>query len=160
MTTRDDSSAEDLSDREIVSSRVFDAPPERLFEAWADPIQLAQWWGPHGFTDTFAEFDLKPGGRWRFIIHGPDGTDSKNHSIFVEVVRPVRIVYDHVSGPKFQFTANFEEQSVQTRLTFLMRFEATAACERAKTYAIEGNEQNFDRLAAHFGEDALRRPLM
>ena len=84
MSLQDGNSAEALSDREFANSRVFDAPPERVFRAWTDPNHLAQWWGPKGFTNTFEEFDLRPGGPWRFVMHGPDGTDYKNHSVFGE----------------------------------------------------------------------------
>ncbi len=88
------------SDREIVSTRVFDAPRERVFQAWTDPEHLARWWGPKGFTNTFHEFDPRPGGVWGFVMHGPDGVDYKNRSVFVEIVKPERIVFDHVSGPR------------------------------------------------------------
>ncbi len=148
MPTRDDNSAETLSDREFANSRVFDAPPERVFKAWTDPNHLGQWWGPKGFTNTFEEFDIRPGGHWRFVMHGPDGTNHKNHSIFVEVVEPERIVFNHISGPKFQVTAACAEQAGKTELTFRMLFESVAECERIKVFAFEVNEQNFDRLAA------------
>jgi len=74
-------SAEVLSDRAFENSRVFDAPRERVFRAWTDPEHLKQWWGPKGFTNTFHEFGMRPGGHWRFVMHGPDGVDYKNHSI-------------------------------------------------------------------------------
>ena len=61
--------------REIVSIRVFDFPRELVFNAWTDPEHLVHWWGPKGFTNTFHEFDLRPGGIWRFVMHGPDGRD-------------------------------------------------------------------------------------
>ena len=62
-------SAEVLSDRAFENSRVFDAPRERVFRAWTDPEHLKQWWGPKGFTNTFHEFDMRPGGHWRFVMH-------------------------------------------------------------------------------------------
>lgn len=148
MPTPGKSSAEALSDRELASSRVLDAPRKRVFKAWTDPHHLARWWGPKGFTNTFDEFDLRPGGHWRFVMHGPDGTNYKNHSIFVEVVEPERIVFNHISGPKFQVTVTFAEQAGKTTLTFRMLFESVAECERVKVFAVEANEQNFDRLAA------------
>ena len=80
MSAKKESSAEALSDREIVTTRVFDAPRELVFKAWTDPDHLAKWWGPKGFTNTFQEFDMRPGGVWRFIMHGPDGVDYKNKS--------------------------------------------------------------------------------
>ena len=135
-------------DREIVTTRVFDAPRERVFRAWTDPDHLAKWWGPKGFTNTFQEFDMKPGGVWRFVMHGPDGVDYKNKSVFVEVVKPERIVFQHVSGPRFKVTATFAEEAGKTRLIFRMLFETAAECAKVKVYAVEANEQNFDRLEA------------
>jgi uncharacterized protein YndB with AHSA1/START domain len=146
--------AEESSEREIVSSRVLDFPRELVFNAWSDPDRLAQWWGPKGFTNTFQEFDLKPGGTWRFVMHGPDGTDYKNHSVFVEIVKPDRIVLDHLSGPKFRLTATLAEQGARTRLTWRMRFETAAERDRAKVYVVDANEQNFDRLEAQLAKMA------
>jgi uncharacterized protein YndB with AHSA1/START domain len=140
--------ASGMSDREIVTTRVFDAPRERVFRAWTDPDHLAKWWGPKGFTNTFQEFDMRQGGNWRFVMHGPDGVDYKNKSVFVEVVKPERIVLQHVSGPRFQVTATFAEEAGKTKLTFQMLFETAAECATVKVYAVEANEQNFDRLEA------------
>ncbi|MFZ2313796.1 MAG: SRPBCC family protein [Methylobacter sp.] len=148
MTERKHASGAESADREIVGSRVFNVPRERLFDAWSDPDQLMQWWGPKGFTNTFHEFDMRPGGNCRFVMHGPDGTDYDNHSVFVEVVKPERIVFDHVSGPHFQVTATFDEQAGKTLLTFRMDFKSAAECDKVKSYAVEANEQNFDRLEA------------
>ena len=91
---------------------------------------------------------MRPGGVWRFVMHGPDGVDYKNKSVFVEVVKPERIVFQHVSGPRFQVTATFAEEAGKTRLTFQMLFETAAECTKVKVYAVEANEQNFDRLEA------------
>ena len=95
-----------IADLQIVSTRVFDFPRDLVFRAWTEPVHLAHWWGPKGFTNSFHEFDLRPGGNWRFAMHGPDGVDYKNHSVFVEIVAPERIVFDHVSGPHYRVTAN------------------------------------------------------
>jgi len=142
------------SDRQIVSARVLDAPRERVFRAWTDPARLARWWGPKGFRNTLEEFDLRPGGVWRFVMHGPDGVDYKNKSVFVEIVEPERIVFQHESGPRFQVTATFAEQAGRTRLTFEMLFETAAACASVKRYAVDANEQNFDRLEAELARTA------
>ena len=91
---------------------------------------------------------MRPGGGWRFVMHGPDGVDYKNKSVFVEVAKPERIVFQHVSGPRFQVTATFAEEAGKTRLTFQMLFETAAECAKVKVYAVEANEQNFDRLEA------------
>jgi len=138
---------ESVTEREFTSSRLFDASPQQVFEAWSDPDILARWWGPKGFTNTFQEFDLRPGGDWRFVMHGPDGTDYANHSVFIEVLRPQRIVFDHLSGPKFRVIATFKPQAGRTALGFCMLFESAEDCQQVKRYAAEANEQNFDRLA-------------
>lgn len=140
--------SEPLAAREIVTTRVVDAPRERVFRAWTDPEHLARWWGPKGFTNTFQEFDLRPGGTWRFVMRGPDGVEHKNESVFVEIVKPERIVFRHVSGPEFQVTATFAERAGKTRVTFQMLFDTAAACEKVKRFAVGANEQNFDRLEA------------
>jgi uncharacterized protein YndB with AHSA1/START domain len=132
-----------------VTTRIFDAPRDLVFEAWTTPEHLSQWWGPKGFTNTFQEFDMRPGGTWQFIMHGPDGVDYQNKSVFVEIVKPERIVFQHVSGPKFQVTATFEDLDGKTRLTFRMLFETATEFDKVKTYAVEGNEQTFARLEAH-----------
>ena len=137
------------AERDIVSTRRFDVSRERVFEAFADPTRLARWWGPSGFTSTFHEFDLRPGGAWRFVMHGPDGVDYPNESVFVEVVRPARIVLRHVSREHpFELAITFEEQGGETALTWRMRHATASECARVKPFVVTANEQNFDRLAA------------
>ncbi|TNJ60172.1 polyketide cyclase [Paenibacillus hemerocallicola] len=131
---------------EIVSAREFDVPRELVFRAWTTPDLLARWWGPKGFTNTFDEIDITPGGTWRFTMHGPDGKDYPNHSVFVEIVPLERIVFDHLSGHEFRVTATFEDLGGGTRVVFRQLFKVTEEFEQAKPYCIEGNEQNFDRL--------------
>ena len=123
-------------------------PPERVFAAWADPVRLAQWWGPKGFRNTFHEFDLRPGGQWRFIMHGPDGRDYPNQSVFREIVAPERIIFDHVSPPHFAVTATFTTEAGGTRLVFRMLFEDATTCAAVRPICVPSNEQNFDRLEA------------
>jgi uncharacterized protein YndB with AHSA1/START domain len=72
----------------IIGTRVFDAPRDLVFEVWTDPKHLSQWWGPNGFTTTTGHFDMRPGGVWRFVMHGPDGRDYQNLITFEEVARP------------------------------------------------------------------------
>jgi len=135
-----------LSDREIATTRVLDASPDLVFRAFSDPAHLARWWGPKGFTNTFHEFDLRPGGAWRFVMHGPDGAHYQNHSVFVEVVPPERIVINHVSGPHFHLTITLAEQAGLTMLSWRMLFLSAAECDMVKTFAVPANEQNLDRL--------------
>jgi uncharacterized protein YndB with AHSA1/START domain len=113
-----------------------------------EPAHLAQWWGPNGFTSTIQEMDVKPGGAWRMTMHGPDGVDYKNESVFVEVVKPERLVYLHVS-PKFQATVTFEEIGGKTRLTLRTVFDTAEEMSRVEKEfgAIEGAKQTLGRLA-------------
>jgi uncharacterized protein YndB with AHSA1/START domain len=138
------------SDQEIVSARLISAPRELVFRAFSDPEHLAQWWGPKGFTNTFHEFELRPGGPWRFVMHAPDGAQYRNESDFVEVVRPERIVFDHLEPVhQFRMTMTFEEEAGKTRLTWRMRFESAEEYARMKGFIPAANEENFDRLEAH-----------
>lgn len=145
------------TDREIVISRVFDAPCELVWEAWTNPQHVAKWWGPNGFTTTIHEMDVRPGGVWRHTMHGPDGTDYPNKSKFLEVDRPNRIVYSHGGGRKggpgaqFEATWTFEPQGRQMKLTIRMVFPTQADRDRviAEYGAVEGGKQTLGRLADH-----------
>jgi uncharacterized protein YndB with AHSA1/START domain len=137
------------ADREIVTTRLIDAPRRLVFKAWTDPDHLARWWGPKGFTNTFHEFDPTPGGMWRFVMHGPDGVDYKNESVFQEVVEPERIVFRHLRPMhRFQAIASFADEAGKTGLTWRMVFESVAECQKVKSFVVEANEQNLDRLEA------------
>ena len=151
MAPRNDPAA-DSSDREIVTTRAFAAPRELVWRAWTEPAHLAQWWGPNGFTSTIQEMDVRPGGVWRLVMHGPDGVDYKNESIYGEVIKPERLTYLHAS-PKFQATVTFAEQGGQTVVTLRMRFDTASERNRVvkKHGAIEGAIQTFARLGEHLG---------
>ena len=136
-------------DRELRTSRTIGSPRERVFRAFADPAELAGWWGPKGFTNTFHEFDLRKGGSWRFTMHGPDGRNYSNESVFVEVEPPKRVLLRHLSAPRFEMTITFAEQGEGTVVGWRQVFETAAERERIGKYAVEANEQNLDRLAAH-----------
>jgi uncharacterized protein YndB with AHSA1/START domain len=140
--------ADDYANREIVTTRVFDAPRDLVFRAWTEPEHLIKWWGPKGFTNTFQQFDLRPGGTWRFVMHGPDGTDYANEMVFVEIAPSERIVIDHVSPPTFRLTVSFEVLAGKTKITFRQLFESPDMLKRIKPLAVPGNEQNFDKLAS------------
>lgn len=144
----------DASDRELVTTRVLNAPRERVFSAFSDAGHLAQWWGPEGFRNTFHELDLRAGGAWRYTMHGPNGADYPNESVFVEVVKPERIVIEHVSGPRFRLTITLAAEAGRTRLTWRQRFPTAAECDKIKALAIPANEQNLDRLEARLAQMA------
>lgn len=140
------------SDREFVSARTFAAPREAVFRAVTDPTLLARWWGPDGFTNTFDEFDPRPGGAWRFTMHAPDGTDYPNESEFVEVVPFDRIVFVHLRPMhRFVMTMTFAGDNGGTRLTWRMEFDSAEEVERIRPYVPAANEQNFDRLERVLG---------
>jgi uncharacterized protein YndB with AHSA1/START domain len=154
MAARPDPTA--AADREIVLTRDFDAPRELVFEAWTDPDRVARWWGPRGFTTTTHEMDVRPGGVWRFVMHGPDGTDYPNRIVYVEVVRPERLVYRHAgegdaADVRFHTTVTFVEQGGKTQLTLRMVFETAADRDRvAEKYgAVEGGKQTLERLGEY-----------
>ena len=141
--------------RSIIGTRVLDAPRELVFSVWTDPKHLAQWWGPNGFTTTTHTFDFRPGGVWRFVMHGPDGRDYQNRITFDEITPPERIVYRHSGGDdvepvQFTQTVTFEDLgNGQTRLTWHGRFPS--AEERARVIreygADKGLVQTIARLA-------------
>lgn len=147
------------ADREIVITRVFDAPRELVFKAWTDPKHVAQWWGPNGFTNTIHEMDVRPGGVWRFIMHGPDGVDYPNKIVFIEVVKPERLVYAHGSDKEddpeqFDVTITFAEQGDKTHLTMRSLFQSAAERDRVvkEHGAIEGGNQTLARFAEHLAQ--------
>ncbi len=135
---------------EIVSVRVFAASRETVFRAFSDPQHLVHWWGPKGFTSTFHAFDFRPGGVWRFVMHGPNGADYQIEKEFIEIVKPERIVFDHLDPiHRFRMTMIFDEKNGKTELTWRMYFESADECAKVKNFILEANEQNFDRLAAY-----------
>lgn len=146
------------SEHEIVLERTFDAPRERVFDAWTDGAHLARWFGPHGFSTTTHEIDVRPGGVWRYTMHGPDGTEWPSRMAYLEVERPTRIVYEHGEDvdddpARFHVTVTFEDEGGRTRQVSRMRF-ATAEQRDAKVRfgAIELGHQTMDRLAAWLAE--------
>jgi uncharacterized protein YndB with AHSA1/START domain len=138
------------ADRELLITRTLNAPRELVWEAFTKPEHIKNWWGPNGFTNTIAIMDVRPGGTWEFVMHGPDGTDYKNKSIYKEVVKPERIVFDHIN-PNFTATMTFEANGNKTFLTWHMLFETKEQFEQVvKTFkADEGLKQNITKLEAY-----------
>jgi uncharacterized protein YndB with AHSA1/START domain len=137
-----------LARRASITSRLIDAPRERVFRALSDPTRLARWWGPNGFRSTFDQFELRPGGTWRFVMHGPDGTDYPNESRFLEVEPPSRVVFEHVSAHHFMMTLTFEACGRQTRVGWHQEFDTAADYARIAAFVDRANEENLDRLTA------------
>jgi uncharacterized protein YndB with AHSA1/START domain len=142
--------------RSIVGMREFDAPRELVFSAWTDPVHLAQWWGPNGFTTTTYSFDFRPGGVWRFVMHGPGGRDYQSRITFEEIVPPARIIYRHggvddVEPVQFRQTVIFEDLGGRTRITWRGDFPTAAERDRViKDYgADKGLVETLARLSDH-----------
>lgn len=150
----------DAADREMVISRIVDAPRELVWDAMTRPEHVVHWWGPHGFTDTLEKLDFRVGGVWKHTMHGPDGKDYLNESVFTEIVKPQRIEFSHggtaKGDPSAQFDAiwTFDALGKQTRVTMRAIFPTAAVRDTTiKTYnAIEGGKQTLARLAAYLPE--------
>jgi len=143
-------------DRKIIISRLFDAPRELVWRAMTDPRHVVNWWGPIGFTTTIEEMDFRVGGTWKHVMHGPDGTEYPNQSVFLEIVKPERIVYAHGGGKKDAASVNFTQtwtfeavEKGKTRLTLCQVFPTAEDRDKVvKEYgAIEGGKQTLQRLA-------------
>jgi len=142
----------ETSDREIVLSRVFDAPRELVFEAYSTVEHLSRWFGPDGFTTTTYSMDFRTGGAWKYMMHGPDGTDWPNLVTYTEIDPPSRICFDHGDFDRvhFQVTLTFEDQGGKTSLTQQMVFPSKEALDHVIGFgAIELGNQTMRRLAEH-----------
>ena len=126
--------------------RVLPYQPRAVFEAFARPELLAQWWGPNGFTNTFEVFEFRPGGRWKFVMHGPDGSHHPNESLLLELHGPSRLVIQHVSPPRFVLTVALDPHATGTAITWSQEFEDSVVAARIRHIAEPANEQNLDRL--------------
>lgn len=137
----------DNSNREIRTITTLKASIELVWDAWTDTDLLTRWWGPKGFTSTIHNLELKEGGEWRLTLHGPDGTNYPNRSIFKEVVPSKKISFEHFN-PHFFTTAIFEPKGKETVLTWIMEFETPEMRDIiVKAHnAEEGQRQNVERL--------------
>lgn len=143
------------ADRKIVLTRLLEFPREKVFRAFTEAEHVARWWGPDGFTNTIMAMDVRPGGTWRFVMHGPDGTDYPNRIVFTEVDPPSRLVYEHGGDSEpfradFNVVVTFDTVGNATRLTMQLIFQTVEDCERVKSFgAVEGGRQTLERLARH-----------
>lgn len=153
----------DRKANELYLTRTYDAPVQVVWDAWTDPVQVAKWWGPRGFTITHISKDLRPGGHWKYTMHGPDGKDWPNKTIYHEVEPLKKLVYDHGGSddtpPLFRVTVLFSELRAegsnknhqgQTKLEFTMAFkDAETAKESAKFIKQALGDSTWDRLAEY-----------
>ena len=145
-------------DREIVISRVIDAPPELVFEAFTQARHLSRWWGPEGFTTTTRAFEFRAGGAWDFVMHAPDGTDYQEWITWTEIVPPERIALLHGErrgDPNaFASVLTFAPEGTGTRIEMRTVFRTKAQRDEAieKYHAIEGGQQTLGNLAAYVAD--------
>jgi uncharacterized protein YndB with AHSA1/START domain len=139
-----------MTDRELVITRVFDAPRDLVFKAWTEPERLAHWWGPEGFTLPLLEIDMRPGGAWRACMRAPDGTNFAQHGVCRELVPPERLSFTSIwdSDPEHEMlvTVDFTERGKKTEITLRQRlFKSVESRDSHRS----GWSSSFNRLAAH-----------
>src|ERR1700754_3337247 len=145
------------AEREIVISRVIDAPRELVFEAFTEVRHLSQWWGPDGVTTTRA-FEFRAGGEWEFVMHGPDGTDYQEWISWTEIAPPDRIALRHGESrgdpDAFESVLTFAPDGAATRIEMRTVFPTRELRDEAveKYHAIEGGQQTLSNLAAYITE--------
>ena len=144
---------------EITIVRVYDAPVEDVWDAWTDPVQVAQWWGPRGFTLTTHHKDFRVGGTWKYTMHGPDGVDYPNTTPYLEIEKHVKLVYDHGASddrpPLFRVTVLFSESAGQTTMQMTMALPTPEAADETKKFIKKaGGNATWDRLAEYLAKES------
>jgi uncharacterized protein YndB with AHSA1/START domain len=150
--------AEDIAAREITVSRKLKAPRPLVYRMMAEAAHVAQWWGPNGFTTTITKMDFRVGGEWVLTMHGPDGTDYPNYSVFTEIVANERICYDHSGGkpgtPDKRFTWTFEDAGPNaTIITMRLTFDTVEARDATLKHGVlDGANQTLARLDVYLSK--------
>ncbi len=143
---------------ELKITRIYDAPVKAVWDAWTDPKQTAQWWGPRGFTLTTHSKDLRAGGNWNYTMHGPDGVDYPNVTTYFEVEKYRRLVYDHGANENqpalFRVTVNFSELKGKTKMDMTMSLPTVEAAEETRKFIKKaGGNSTWDRLAEYLDKE-------
>ncbi len=140
----------------IIVRRTVDAPRELVWKVWTDPVHIAKWWGPNGFTNTVHSMDVRPGGAWLYIMHGPDGMNFDTRVDYLEVVKPERLVYNlagvdaAVDPHHFRVVVTFTDNGGKTDVVMHSTFPSVEARNAVLKFgAVEGGKQNLDRLAVY-----------
>jgi uncharacterized protein YndB with AHSA1/START domain len=148
--------ADPTTDREIVVTRVLNAPRDLVFAAWTEQEHVEKWWGPGGVTTL--EWNAQPGGLWRYSQPGPDGAQYPFKVKFVEIDKPKRLVYDYATDAEpapepVRTNVTFEDQNGKTKVTLQLLFATTAAREEAAKYgAVGGAKAALESLAAYLAK--------
>jgi uncharacterized protein YndB with AHSA1/START domain len=143
--------ADTTADREIVVTRLLDAPRELVFAAFTEREHVVNWWVPKG--TTIHEYDGQPGGRWRYTMPGPEGEQYPFQIRFIEIDKPARLVYDYgvdeAGAPEpVRTTVTFADENGRTRVTLQLMFATAAARDEATQYgAVAGAQQALGSLA-------------
>jgi len=134
-------------DREMRLTRTLDAPVEVVWAAMTEPMHIAKWWGPDGFTITISKMEVRPGGEWNLTMHGPDGTDYENRIVFREVTKYKRLVLEYQTTPKHITTVEFESRGEQTLMKWHMTFESKEQLiQLVRDFNVDkGLEQNVEK---------------
>jgi uncharacterized protein YndB with AHSA1/START domain len=118
------SAAAETMDRELLITRIFDAPRALVFKAWTEPDRAARWWGPQGFVTVYCNMDVRPGGAFRVCMRSPEGTEHWKQGVYREVVEPERLVFTFAwedaegkPGHETVVTVTFAEHGTKTKLT-------------------------------------------
>lgn len=130
------------------TSRLIPANQRHIFEAFKNPEILAKWWGPAGFSNTFSQFEFKTNGKWVFTMHGPDGKNYPNESVFEEIISDEKIVIRHIVQPFFTLTVQISGTENGSRVEWIQEFETEETAQKIANIVIPSNEQNLDRLTA------------
>lgn len=131
------------------TQRILPYTPDEVYAAFADPTRLAKWWGPNGFTNTFEIFEFKKWGNWEFVMHGPDGHDYPNKSVFQSIEPGKKIIIEHVCQPYFTLTVSLLSDATGTRIVWAQAFEDLNVLTAIRHIVEPSNEQNLDRLHMH-----------
>lgn len=141
----------DMTGATLRTERRLAANRKRVFAAFSDPDRLARWWGTAGFGNTFETFEFWEGGRWAFVMHGPNGGDYTNECIFRVIEPEQKIVIEHVVKPWYRLTVTLADDGEGTRLIWEQTFESAEFAERMRPICEPANEQNLDRLEKEVG---------
>ena len=145
---------ETADDRTLATARVIAAPPADVYAAFVAPERLARWWGPKGFRNTFEVCEPRPGGAWKFVMHGPTGGNYANESVFEELVPGERVAIRHVCSPLYRLTVALTAEGGGTRVTWRQTFDSARQFESVRRFAGPANEENLDRLEAEVARGA------
>ena len=138
----------DVSSAICSTERVLTGTPRQVFAAFENAESLSTWWGPAGFTNTFETFEFKPEGRWVFVMHGPNGANYANESVFRQIEADRLVVVEHVVAPWFKLTVTLTPRGDDTHVSWVQEFESAEMADKVRAIVEPSNEENLDRWQA------------